>query len=481
MIRTLLLAAPLAFSAAAQAQEAAQEADFEIAPEVRETVAELREAGLASAHAYDIVESLTTRIGPRLAGTDQDARARDWGVQLLTELGFSNVRVEAFPLDLWTRGGFENEVVEITAPFPQPLIATSLGGSAATPEGGIEAELAYFATFDALDAFDASEDALEGKIVYVNDRMVAAQTGEGYGPANRKRLHAWRLAEDRGAVGVIIRSVGTSKNRFAHTGVMSMPQGRRPAIPAMAVSNPDADQIERIAATGQTVRMRMQTYAGFRGEVMSGNVIGDIPGREAPEEIVVIGGHLDSWDNSPGAQDDGAGVAITVAAAKQILDLPERPRRTIRVILWGAEEVGLIGARAYAAARAEDGTLADHVIGSESDFGAGRVWRYRTNVAEEALPAMAAVARELRPLGILHGDNQSSGGPDIFPLMARGMPVARLEQEGMEMFDFHHSPNDTLDKIDPDALAQNQAAWAVWTYLMAELDVDFRDARDEME
>jgi len=472
MIRTVLLAAPLALTAAGAHGQAER---FEIPADALETARELRDAGLQSNHAYDIVESLTTEIGPRFAGTPADARAQAWGVALLNELGFENVRVEEFPLNLWTRGGFSNEEVEITAPYPQPLVATSLGGSASSPEGGIEAEVAYFASFDALQTFDPAEDSLQGKLVYVNDRMVAAQTAEGYGPANQKRLHAWRLAEDRGAVGVLVRSVGTSPHRFPHTGMMSIPEGRTPQIPAMAVSGPDADQIERIAISGETLRIRMQTYAGFRGEVTSGNVIGEITGREAPEEIVVIGGHLDSWDNSTGALDDGAGVGVTVAAAKQILDLPERPRRTIRVILWGAEEVGLVGARAYAAARAEDGTLANHVIGSESDLGARPVWRYRTNVAESALPAMAAVARELAPLGIIHGDNESSGGPDIFPLMARGMPVARLEQNGLDMFEYHHTPNDTLDKIVPEELAQNQAAWALWTYLMAELDVDFRD------
>jgi hypothetical protein len=471
MFRAFLLAAPLALTAAASAQEAR----YDIPEDVRETVQALREAGLESDLAYEITESLTTEVGPRLAGTPQEARAREWAVDTLTELGFENVRVEEFTLDLWTRGRSIYEEVAITAPYPQPLVATSLGGAAATPEDGLEAEIVFFDSYDALLVSDPAEDALEGKLVFVNDRMTAAQTGEGYGWANRKRQNAWRLAEDRGAVGVLIRSVGTSSNRFAHTGIMSVPDDRRPQIPALAVSAPDADQIERIVQSGETLRVRLKTYAGYRGEVTSGNVIADIPGREAPEEIVVIGGHLDSWDTGTGALDDGAGVGITMAAAKQILDLPERPRRTIRVILWGSEEVGLVGARAYARARFEDGTLADHVIGSESDFGAREVWRYRTRVAEAALPVMAAVARELAPLGIIPGDNEGNGGPDMFPLMAMGVPVARLEQEGEDYFEFHHTPNDTFDKIDPDEIAQNQAAWAVWTYLMAELDVDYRE------
>jgi len=469
----LVAASSLIFGLCA-APALAQDAVHQLDPAKAQTAQGLASRALESSLAYEITESLTTEIGPRLAGTPQEARARDWAVERLTELGFENVRVEEFPLDLWTRGRSVYEEVAITAPYPQELYAISLGGAAATPEGGLEADVVFFDSFDDLLAFDGAADALAGKLVFVNDRMVAARTGEGYGWANRKRRDAWHMAEDRGAAGVLIRSVGTSSNRFAHTGMMGFPDERRPQIPALAVSAPDADQIERIAESGETLRIRLQTYAGWRGEVTSGNVIGEIVGSEAPEEIVVIGAHLDSWDTATGALDDGAGVGIVTAAARLIGDLPEHPRRTIRVVLFGSEEVGLVGARAYANARREDGTLADHVIGSESDFGAREVWRFGSNVSEDALPYFDAIGRELAALGIIRGGNESGGGPDMIPLAFMGVPMARLEQNGEDYFEFHHTPNDTFDKIVPEEMAQNVAAWTIFTYLVADTDMEFR-------
>jgi hypothetical protein len=449
----------------------------EFSDESRRIAAELAARAQASSLAYDLTRSLTTEIGPRLAGTAQEARARDWAVAKLTELGFENVRVEPFRVNLWTRGESVHEEAAIVAPYPQPLYAISLGGASATPDGGVEADIAYFASFDALVESEQGEDVLAGKVAFVDDRMTAARTGEGYGWANRKRQRAWLEAEARGAAGVLIRSVGTSSHRFAHTGMMSFPDGRQARIPALAVSAPDADQIQRIHAAGETVRVRLNTGAGWRGEVDSGNVIAEVRGSEAPEEIVIIGAHLDSWDTGTGALDDGAGVGIVTAAAKLIRDLPQRPRRTIRVVLFGAEEVGLVGAQAYAAARQQDGTLANHVIGSESDFGAREVWRLSSNVAEHALPFFAALHREMAPLGIIRGGNDGDGGPDMIPLQAAGMPVAGLDQNGEDYFEFHHTPNDTFDKIDPAELAQNVAAWAMFTWLVADSDRTFRPRR----
>ncbi|MEO0972290.1 MAG: M28 family peptidase, partial [Pseudomonadota bacterium] len=154
------------------------------------------------------------------------------------------------------------------------------------------------------------------------------------------------------------------------------------------------------------------------------------------------------------------------------------PRRTLRVVMFGAEEVGLVGARAYAAARELDGTLAQHVLGSESDFGAREVWRLRSAVGPDAVPALDAIGRELSRLGVLRGDNEGNGGPDMYPLQLSGVPMARLDQNGEDYFDFHHTPDDTVDKIDAGELAQNVAAWAVFAYLAAELDVDYRAGRD---
>jgi len=481
MLKPVHIAVASALALGMSAAPAPAQAEIHrLEPDASATARALAEAALESDLAYEITESLTTEIGPRLAGTPQEARARDWAVAMLTEQGFENVRVEDFPLDLWTRGRSIYEEVAITAPFAQPLYATSLGGAAATPEGGLEAEIVFFDSYDDFIATDPEDTALTGKLVFINDRMVASRTGEGYGWANRKRTQSWHQAEDRGAAGVLIRSVGTSSNRFAHTGMMSFPDDRRPQIPALAVSAPDADQIERIHDSGESITVRLKTYAGWRGEVVSGNVIGEIPGSEAPDEIIVIGAHLDSWDTGTGALDDGAGVGIVAAAAKLIGDLPEHPRRTIRVVLFGAEEVGLVGARAYANARRRDGTLADHKIGSESDFGAREVWRFSSNVREEALPYFDAIGRELAFLGVIRGGNDSGGGPDMIPLQFMGVPMARLEQNGEDYFEFHHTPNDTFDKIVPEEMAQNVAAWTIFTYLVADTDLEFRPEAEAM-
>lgn len=477
MLRTVMVAALASFTGLAHAQTET----FELDADTREIAQSLGQAALDSDLAYEITESLTVEVGPRLAGTPQEARARDWAVQTLEELGFANVRVEDFELDLWTRGRSIYEEVAISAPYPQELYAISLGGAAATPEGGLEAEIVYFDSYDSFLASDASEDALDGKLVFINDRMVASRTGEGYGWANRKRRDGWVLAEDRGAVGLLIRSVGTSTNRFAHTGMMSFPDGRQPEIPVLAVSAPDADQIERLNERGETVRISMRTYAGWRGQSMSGNVIAEIVGSEAPEEVIIIGAHLDSWDTATGALDDGAGVGIVTAAAKLIADSGHQPRRTIRVVLFGAEEVGLVGARAYARARMEDGTIGNHIIGSESDFGAREVWRMRSNVGEHALPEIAAIHRELQALGIVPGDNEGGGGPDMIPLQYLGVPMVRLEQNGEDYFEFHHTPNDTFDKIVPEEMAQNVAAWTMMVWLLANSETDFRPQAQQTE
>lgn len=461
--------AALFLSAAAAAQQAPR---YEIPEAAAETARTLAERGASSGLAWEIVESLTTEVGPRLAGSPAEARARDWAVQMFTELGFSNIRVEPFEIDYWTRGELS---AEISAPFPQPLVATALGGSAATPQGGVEAGVAYFPNFEAL-ARSPEDDSLRGRIVFIDDRtLVPTQTGAGYGPANFKRTLGWLEAQRRGAIGVVIRSVSSGAHRFPHTGIMSFPEGAgRPRIPAIAVSNADADQIARIVGAGHELRLRIRSTAGWRGRAESGNVIAEIPGRERPEEIVLIGAHLDSWDEGTGALDDGAGVAIAAAAARLIGQLPRAPRRTIRVVLFGAEEVGLLGARAYTDLHA--GNMDNHIVATESDFGAGRIWRFDTRFGDRSLPAGDAIHEILAPWGVLRGGNQAGGGPDIlFMRTQHNVPVVTLQQDGTDYFDYHHTPDDTLDKIDPEALRQNVAVYAAFTYLAAELDVDFRN------
>ena len=450
--------------------ETLAQASFELPADKAATAQGLVETALESDLAYEIVESLTTQVGPRLAGSEAEARGRAWGEALGRELGFDRVSIEEFTMPYWERG--EMEIV-MTAPYEQALYGSALGGSGRSPRlGAVNAEIVYFRNIDALTAIE--DGALEGKIAFVDgDPMVASQTGAGYGPSNQRRRIGWQHAERGGADALVVRSVGSDSHRMPHTGMMSSMDGEWADIPVIAISNPDADHLRRLHNSGQDIEMRIRSTAGWRGEVSSGNVVLDLIGRENPEEIVLIGGHLDSWDQGPGAVDDGAGVAITTAAAALIAQLPERPRRTIRVVMFGAEEVGLLGARAYAEQHADE--VDNHVLATESDFGARSIWQLVSNVSEEGTPAIDAVGGIIGPLGIIRGGSDvPGGGPDIIPLAMMGVPTVRLNQDGTDYFDLHHTPDDTLDKIDPDELAQNVAAYAALVYLAAELDVDFR-------
>ncbi len=425
----------------------------------------LIERGLESDLAYDILESLTTEIGPRLAGSEEEARARDWGVATFKRLGFKNVRVEPFELPFWRR---VHERAEIVAPFPQALAVTALGNSIATPEGGVEAEVVRFASL--ADLKNAPATGLEGKIVFVDEKMTRTMDGSGYGPAVAKRSGAANEAGRRGAAAAIIRSVGTDSHRMPHTGGMRYLNDVE-KIPTAALSNPDADQLARaIARADGPVTLRLDIGVETKASSPSGNVIGEIPGET--DEIVVVGGHLDSWDLGTGAVDDGAGVAITTAAAKLVMQADGKPRRTIRVVMWGSEEVGLYGARAYAKAHADE--LERHAMASESDFGAGNIWSLQSRIGEEDLPAFDEMARRIATLEINRGDNAAYGGPDVSPLRGAGVPVFSLRQNGLDYFDLHHTPDDTLDKVDPEDLKQNVAAWAAMIYMTANAPVDFR-------
>ena len=442
-----------------------------LTPATEATARQLMEEALASDLAWDIVESLTTEVGPRLAGSEAEARARDWGSELGEQLDFDRVMIEEFELPYWERGDMS---ITMTSPYRQALYGTALGGSGASPQSEeLEAEIAYFRTVDELMAVEDS--ALIGRIAFVDgDAIVPSQTGAGYGSANQRRRIGWQHAQRAGAEALVVRSVGSDSHRFPHTGMMT-PDGTEWAdMPVIAVSNPDADHLRRLYAAGNSIRLDIHSTAGWRGESRSGNVVLDLIGREKPEEIVLIGGHLDSWDLGTGAVDDGAGIAITTAAAALIAQLPQRPRRTIRVVMFGAEEVGLRGAQAYAETHASE--LAAHQVATESDFGAGNIWQLVSNVSEAGTPAIDAIGKIIAPLGIIRGGSDvPGGGPDISPMAARGVPTINLMQDGMDYFDLHHTPDDTLDKIDPEQLVQNVAAYVVFAYLAAELDVEFRE------
>jgi hypothetical protein len=423
--------------------------------------AELRDKALAGSLAYPILSSLTTEIGPRLEGSDAEHRAAQWAVAKLRSLGLQNVHIESFPVNGWTRG---EERASVISPAPQRLFVTALGNSSATPPEGIEAQIALFHTY--ADFLAQPPGSLAGKIAVVTQPVVRAQDGSGYGMINAMRTFGPLEAARRGAVAYMIRSLATGDLRSPHTGAAAAA-----GIPAVALAVPDAEQLDRLVALGKPVRIRLISTPTIRPNATADTVIGEIPGRETPEEIVLIGGHLDSWDLGAGAIDDGAGVAIATAAAKLIADRSEPPRRTIRVALFGAEELNFSNvayARAHPAAE-----QARHVIGSECDFGAEPPYKIALPAGAGQSPYGRVLATVFAPLQIyIDRAVARDGGSDLEALV--GVPVAELARDGTHYFDYHHAPDDTLDKTDPRRMDRAVAAWVVFTYLAADSDVDFR-------
>jgi hypothetical protein len=439
-----------------------------VSAEAMARAAALRDGALKGTRAFEIVRSLTLEVGPRPAGSAGEARAVEWGLRTMKALGFENVRAEKVTVPHWDRGAESGAIV---SPWPQPVVLAALGGSVGTPEGGIEAEVVQVPDVSALDKLDAEAAAkVKGKIVFIDKRMERRKDGSGYGEAVPGRGRGAAAAGKLGAAAVLIRSVGTDHNRTPHTGGMRYEEGG-PSIPAAALSGPDADLLEAEIASGKPVVFRLKLGARDLPEAESANVIGEIPGSGKADEIVLLGCHLDSWDLGTGAVDDGAGCAIMMEAARRIGELKPRPRRTIRVVLFANEEFGLSGARAYAEAHAQE--LPKHILAGESDFGSGKVWRASSRVAPETLAAFDAIAGLLVPIGVERGDNGAGGGADLSPMIPARVPVAGLAQDGTEYFDWHHTANDTLDKIDPKELDQNVAAWATLAYGVAEMQGDF--------
>ena len=421
-------------------------------------VAALRDKAFGDDTAYDLVEALTTEIGPRpTGGSARQAAAREWSVARLKAMGFRNVRIEPYTLqNVWERGA---ETAEIVGPYAQPLRLTALGNSGATPAAGLTAPVVYFASLN--DLLLAPEGSLRGKIAFVSNSMEPTQDGSSYGSAGSARFVGPNVAAKRGAAAIVIRSIGTDHGRGPHAGGTNFDAGVAP-IPAAALSVADAENLERLVKRGRPVSLKLVLTPRFVGARQSGNVIAEVPGTDKDAGIVLIGGHLDSWELGTGAIDDGAGIAITAAAAKLVMDAG-RPRRTIRVVWFGDEEIGGLGGEAYAKAHAGE----RHATASESDFGADRVWRVETNFAAPAKAIGDRLAVALQPLGIVRGTGTAGDGTDIAPVVRTGVAGVDLNQSGLRYFDYHHTPEDTLDRIDPEQLKQNVAAWTAMLQIVA--------------
>ena len=430
-----------------------------------ETLAVMRDKALEGDDiAYDIVEGLTTEIGPRQGGTEAEAQARSWAVAKLKGLGFDNVRIEEYEMPTWVRGA---ETAEIIAPFSQKLAIAALGNSGSTGDAGLEAEIVYFPTIDDLRA--APDGSLKGKIAFVSHNMKATQDGSSYGAFGPARFVGPNIAAKKGAAAIVIRSIGTDSHRNPHTGNTNFEAGVTP-IPAGALSIPDAENLERMIARGKPVRMKLKLTPQNVGMQTSGNVLADIKGSNPDLPIVVIACHLDSWDLGTGAIDDAAGCGIIGAAAKHLRSIGQ-PKRTVRLLWAGAEEVGLWGGNEYGRRHASE----PHALAMESDFGAGKIWAVDFNLPSSAATLRTQITSVLAPLGVVPRKELAGGGADVAAIIAaQKLGVIDLQQDGTKYFDLHHTPDDTLDKIDKAELRQNVAAWAATLALVANYEGDLK-------
>ncbi|MBB6123417.1 M20/M25/M40 family metallo-hydrolase [Sphingobium subterraneum] len=457
MKQAIRAAAPLTLFLASMAWPGAAIAG----PDTALSIDHLREKALTDSTAWKLVEQLTTLFGARPAGSPSEQAAALWGAATLRDMGFAHAAAEPFALETWEPGTY---FATIVAPNPQQLVVTPLGG---TTGASVEAFAAVFPTYAAFKA--ATPEALAGKIAVVLEAIPRTQDGSGYSRAIAIRMNGAREAAERGAVGYLMRGLGTQKERTANGGAA---RPEKTPFPAFALAPPDAEQLGRLARLGP-VRLRLSSSAGWTGKSRSHNVVAEIDGRDPAAKAILVSAHLDSWEQGTGAVDDGFGIAVVTAAAKLVRDLPVRPRRTIRIVWFGAEEVSqpepvntFAGARAYAARHAT--ATPPLALVAESDGGAGRVLRLAIGAPENG-DLVVRLRSALSPLGVsVLAEAPRAGGPDISVLQATGIPAFRLFQDASSQFDTHHNANDVLSAIDPAALSQNVAAWAVSLWLIAD-------------
>jgi hypothetical protein len=436
-----------------------------ITTELRDQLQAVRDGALASDYAWHELAHLTENIGPRPAGSPQAQAAAEYVAAELRQLGLE-VRLEPAQVSHWVRGTETAELVEYPGQAPgtsQRLVLTTLSGSSATAADGITADVVVVHSFDELTAL--GRDKVAGKIVVYNvvydeRKALGGYAFEAYGEVVGYRGSGAKAAAELGALGSLIRAVGGANYRLPHTGYST------PApIPAAALAAEDADLIEHLASQGR-VRLHLTLTPQNLPPATGYNVVADLKGSEHPEQIVVVSGHLDSWDPGRGAIDDGAGVVMAMGTAEALTRLHIKPRRTLRVIAWMDEENGGGGHDAYAKEYA--GELANHIAAIESDAGAGHPLGFAMKMSPEALASLKPVAEALRGVGatILRSTDRSPGS-DIDPLVKAGVPGIGIIEDGRKYFDYHHTAADTLDKVDAQELRENVAAMAAMGFFLA--------------
>ena len=467
----LAIVASTVLSTHSIAQESQRNAAEPYSPKLIAEMKQLHNAALSSDYAYVQLAHLCNNIGPRLSGSPQAQQAVQYVAAEMRRLGLE-VRLEKVMVPHWVRGQESAELVRFTGQAPQTtqkIVLTALGGSVATPDEGLTAEVVVVDSFEHLASL--GREKIAGRIVLFNarfDKQMAAQgfADDAYGQAVAYRGAGPSAAARLGAVASLVRSVGGADYRLPHTGAFGY-AGDAPKIPAAAVTAEDADLIAYLTNQGP-VRVHLTLTPRTLPDVESYNVIADLKGSEHPEQVIIVSGHLDSWDLGTGAIDDGAGVAVAMQAAQLITRLGLRPKRTIRVIAWMNEENGLMGGRTYAENHKAE--FANHVAAIESDLGAGHPVGFSAHVNARALAMLRPIAAVLQASGAgIIRQSQNAEGADVSPLDAAGVPTLAQIQDNRTYFNYHHTAADTLDKVVPRELAENAAVVAVLAYAIANL------------
>ncbi|HVN06493.1 MAG TPA: M20/M25/M40 family metallo-hydrolase [Bryobacteraceae bacterium] len=420
----------------------------------KDAATQIISAALGDQDGYAKLSYLCDRIGNRLSGSDSLNAAIEWAAAQMKRDGLENVSTSPVKVPHWVRG---HEDAEIVKPVRHDLTMLGLGGSVATPSEGITAEVVPVSSFDALTAL--GRDKVAGKIVLFNVPY------EGYGKTVMYRVTGASRAAQLGAVAMLLRSVGSLAMQTPHTGAMNY-SAADPKIPAAAITFEDATMIQRLTDAGTPVTVHLYMEAHMLPDADSANVMGEIRGREKPEEIVVIGGHIDSWDVGAGAQDDGSGIMASLEAAVILKKLGLRPRRTLRVVFWTNEENGSAGGQAYRLMVGDQ--IHNYVASIEMDGGAEKPVGFGVSPGGAVLARVRDIGHLLAPIGA-DTIREGGGGADIGPLMHDGVPGLGLFTVGQHYFDWHHTRTDTVDKIDPKDFQQCIAAMAVMSYVLADM------------
>jgi hypothetical protein len=441
----------------------AQNSAYDSTRQYLDVAKEIMERALAEREAYSMLAELTQDIGPRLSGSPQAAAAVEWGRQTMLKYGFDNVHLQEVMVPHWVRGAIEEAAVINSATVGTvPLAVCALGGSVGTPKLGVAGEVIEVKSFEEVRALGAKA---QGKIIFYNRPMDPGKinTFAAYAGAVNQRSRGAIEAAKVGAVAVLVRSMTTRLDKVPHTGVMHY-DDNVPKIPAAAISTLDANFLSELIQQDRRVRLRLRLSSETLPDVLSANVIGEITGSENPDQVIVLGGHLDSWDKGQGAHDDGAGCVQSIEALRLLKSMGLRPKRTIRAVLFMNEENGLRGGRRYA--EIVESTGPKHIAAIESDRGGfmPRGFTVRTDEATFKKIAQWAFLFKSMDADII---KPGYGGVDISTLEALGVPTIGLLVDSQRYFDYHHSDNDTFDKVNERELELGAAAMAILAYVLA--------------